>query len=87
MRLWRERNPNYFKYDESKGLAWLEIQRKRSKQWREKNPQKVKAYRQAHSEEYRRYMREYMKRYRQNKKDGTPPTPPPAEGPFPTSTP
>jgi len=23
MRLWREQHPGYFKFDESKGLAWL----------------------------------------------------------------
>jgi hypothetical protein len=75
MRQWRERNPNYFKYDESKGLAWLEVQRKRSKIWREKNPDKVRAYRQSHSEEYRRYMRDYMRQYRLNKKKSVPSPP------------
>ena len=68
MRLWRERNPNYFKYDESKGEAWLEMQRRRSKLWREKNPDKVRLYRQAHSSEYREYMRDYMRRYREKKR-------------------
>lgn len=68
MRLWRERNPNYFKYDESKSLVWLEAQRRRSKLWREKNPDKVRSYRVAHSEEYRQYMREYMRAYREKKK-------------------
>lgn len=68
MRLWREKNPNYFKYDESKGPAWLEIQRRRSKNWREKNPDKVRSYRLAHSQEYRQYMRQYMRQYRQKKK-------------------
>lgn len=76
MRVWRERNPNYFKYDESKGIAWLEVQRKRSKVWREKNPDKVRAYRQAHGEEYRRYMREYMRTYRLSKKKPAAPSPP-----------
>lgn len=64
MKVWREKNPNYFKYDESKEPGWIETQRKRSKLWREKNPDKVRAYRQAHSEEYRNYMREYMRKYR-----------------------
>ena len=68
MRLWRERNPQYFKYDESKGLAWLETQRRRSKIWRENNPDKVRSYRKAHLEEYRQYMREYMRKYRELKK-------------------
>ena len=67
MKVWRDKNPNYFKYDESKEPGWIETQRKRSKQWREKNPDKVRAYRQAHSEEYRNYMREYMRKYRQAK--------------------
>ena len=68
MRVWREKNPNYFKYDESKGMEWLQTQRRRSKVWREKNPDKVKVYRQTHLTEYREYMREYMHRYRQKKK-------------------
>ncbi len=71
MKLWRDRNPNYFKYDESKSVVWLEAQRKRSKLWREKNPDKVRLYRSVHSEEYRLYMREYMRAYRDKKrKDG-----------------
>ena len=68
MKVWRQRNPNYFKYDESKGLAWLETQRKRSKAWRDKNPDKVHSYRQTHGTEYRDYMRGYMRQYRQRKK-------------------
>jgi len=79
MKVWRERNPNYFKYDESKGLVWLETQRKRSKTWRAKNPDKIRAYRQSHTDEYRRYMKEYMRQYREKKK--TAPAPPPAENP------
>ena len=80
MKLWREKNPNYFKYDESKGPVWLETQRRRSKLWREKNPDKVHSYRQAHTAEYRQYMKEYMRRYREKKlSSGTPPfEPPPA---------
>lgn len=73
MKLWRQKNPDYFKYDESKGLVWLETQRKRSKAWRVKNPQKVRAYRQSHYETYRAYMRDYMRRYRQ-KNEGPPKT-------------
>ena len=80
MRVWRQKNPNYFKYDESKGMEWLETQRRRSKQWREKNPDKVKVYRESHLPEYRRYMREYMHRYRERKKALQPPPPPPATG-------
>jgi hypothetical protein len=72
MKLWRQRNPNYFKYDESKGAVWLETQRKRSKLWREKNPDKVRSYRSAHSEEYRQYMREYMRVYREKKRRTSP---------------
>ncbi len=70
MRVWREHHPNYFKYDESKGMEWLEAQRRRSKTWREKNPDKVRAYRVEHSEEYRKYMREYMQEYRKKKRSG-----------------
>ena len=68
MRQWRKKNPNYFKYDDSKGLEWLELQRKRSKIWRDKNPEKVRSYRTVHSRQYRDYMREYMRQYRQKKK-------------------
>src|SRR3989338_4877097 len=70
MRAWRKKNPNYFKYDESKGLEWLQTQRRRSKLWRDKNPDKVRSYRQAHSDEYRAYMRQYMRAYRQRRRDG-----------------
>ena len=71
MRTWRKKNPDYFKYDESKGLEWLANQRKRSKVWREKNPEKVRSYRQAHSQEYRSYMRQYMRQYRQKRRGGS----------------
>ena len=70
MRAWRRKNPNYFKYDESKGLEWLQNQRRRSKLWRDKNPDKVRSYRQAHTEEYRSYMRQYMRSYRQKHRGG-----------------
>lgn len=76
MKEWRSRHPDYFKYDESKGQEWLDLQRRRSKLWRQKNPDKVRSYRQAHSQEYRDYMRDYMRRYRERKKSG-----PPAPGP------
>ena len=72
MRQWRDKNPNYFKYDESKGIQWLETQRRRSQEWRQRNPDKVRAYRQAHEDEDRRYMREYMQRYRQKQKTQSP---------------
>ena len=68
MRRWRERNPNYFKYDESKGVEWLEAQRNRSKVWRQRNPEKVRAYRDTHKDDYRLYMREYMRQYRERVK-------------------
>ena len=68
MKGWRERNPNYFKYDESKGVEWLQLQRQRSKLWRDKNPTKVRSYRAAHSQEYRQYMRTYMRQYSQKQK-------------------
>ena len=67
MRLWREQHPQYFKYDESKGQEWLDAQRKRSKLWRQRNPDKVRSYRQTHQEEYRSYMRDYMRQYRETK--------------------
>ena len=87
MRVWREKNPNYFKYDESKGMEWLQTQRDRSKIWREKNPNKVKEYRQTHLSEYRQYMREYMRQYRERKKMmGAPPAPPLSEGGAPPQT-
>ena len=78
MKVWREKNPNYFKFDESKEPGWLDSQRKRSKLWREKNPDKVRAYRQAHNEEYRNYMREYMRKYRQAKASAATVAPPDA---------
>jgi hypothetical protein len=67
MRQWREKNPNYFKYDESKGLGWLETQRRRAKTWRQNNPDKLRVYRETHLAQYRSYMREYMRRYRAKK--------------------
>ena len=79
MRVWREKNPNYFKYDESKGLEWLNTQRRRSKLWREKNPDKVKNYRQSHLPEYREYMRDYMRRYRERRRSLERPLFPPAD--------
>jgi len=45
--------------------------------WRQKNPDKVRFYRQNHAEDYRLYMREYMRRYRQEHKS---PADPPASG-------
>ena len=68
MKIWRKKNPNYFKYDELKGMEWLELQRKRSKLWRDKNPDKVRSYRLTHNQEYRQYMRIYMRQYRQKRK-------------------
>jgi hypothetical protein len=68
MRDWRNKHPNYFKYDESKGEDWLKVQRERSKQWRMRNPDKIRAYRQTHLSEYRNYVRDYMKNYRANRK-------------------
>lgn len=68
MKEWREKHPDYFKYDESKGEEWLRTQRDRSKQWRQRNPDKIRAYRQTHLDEYRNYMREYMKKYRDRKR-------------------
>ena len=67
MRAWRKKHPNYFKYDETKGSEWLQTQRRRSKQWRDKNPEKVRSYRLSHSQEYRVYMRDYMRQYRQRR--------------------
>jgi len=79
MREWRQKHPNYFKYDESKGEDWLRTQRERSRVWRQRNPDKIRAYRQTHLDEYRRYMREYMKQYRDKKKGDGPPTESPTE--------
>ena len=83
MGAWRKKNPNYFKYDESKGLEWLELQRRRSKLWRDKNPEKVRSYRTAHSQEYRQYMREYMRQYRQKRKSQSAFSSPASETPNP----
>ena len=47
MREWRTKHPNYFKYDESKGEEWLRAQRERSKAWRQRNPEKIRSYRQS----------------------------------------
>ena len=82
MKTWREKNPNYFKYDESKGVNWIETQRKRSRLWRQSNPEKIKSYRQSHLDEYRAYMREYMRQYREKKKPAAPP-----QGPVSSETP
>lgn len=82
MRVWRQKNPNYFKYDESKGQEWIDTQRRRSREWRQNNPDKVRSYRSAHLEEYRRYMREYMRAYREKKKSSPSPD---GAGPIPNS--
>ena len=81
MKVWRKKNPNYFKYDESKGAEWLQTQRQRSKLWRDKNPNKVKSYRLAHSQEYRQYMRSYMRQYRQKQKGSPAASPTSPENP------
>lgn len=73
MKSWRSSNPNYFKYDESKGVEWLQAQRERSRQWRHQNPEKVQSYRQSHIDEYRNYMRDYMRRYREKLKQKSSP--------------
>jgi hypothetical protein len=78
MRAWRKKNPTYFKYDESKGSDWLQTQRRRSKLWRDKNPDKVRSYRQSHNQEYRTYMRSYMRQYRQRRSGAVPDSPPAA---------
>ena len=69
MKQWRQSHPNYFKFDETKPVEWIQKQRERSKQWRQSNPDKVRAYRQIHLEDYRQYMRDYMRQYRQSKKN------------------
>lgn len=46
----------------------MTTQSDRTKSWRARNPDKVKAYRKTHIEQYRKYMQGYMKRYRANKK-------------------
>lgn len=88
MKEWREKHPDYFKYDESKGEEWLKTQRDRSRQWRQRNPDKIREYRQTHLEDYRNYMRDYMKKYRDRKRSQGAGPRPPASGPSnPPSTP
>lgn len=92
MKEWREKHPDYFKYDESKGEEWLKTQRERSRQWRQRNPDKIRTYRQTHLDDYRNYMREYMKKYRDRKRaqggSGAAADPSaPAAGMFPFSNP
>ena len=67
MKKWRQRNPNYFKYKETKDSSWKSTCKQRSLDWRETHHDYLKLYREAHRERHRTYMREYMRAYREKK--------------------
>lgn len=68
MKVWREANPNYFKYKESQDRSWKQACRERSLDWRRKHKEYLQLYREANKERHREYMRDYMRKYRQRKK-------------------
>jgi len=68
MKMWRESNPNYFKYKESQDKSWKQACRERSLDWRRKHKEYLQLYREANKERHREYMRDYMRKYRQRKK-------------------
>ncbi|MFH1846369.1 MAG: hypothetical protein ABH869_02300 [Candidatus Omnitrophota bacterium] len=69
MKVWREANPNYFKYKESQDKSWKQACRERSLDWRRKHKEYLQLYREANKERHREYMRDYMRKYRQRKKE------------------
>ena len=68
MKAWRDRNPNYFKYKESRDSSWKETCRQRSLNWRKSHNDYLKLYREEHRERHREYMRKYMRDYRKKNK-------------------
>lgn len=68
MQKWREKNPNYFKYKESKDKSWKKACRERALEWRRNHKEYLRLYREANKERHREYMREYMRKYRARKK-------------------
>ena len=67
MAIWRNRNPNYFKYKEAEDASWKETCRHRSLAWRKKHKEYLKLYREAHKKRHRDYMRDYMRDYRKKR--------------------
>jgi len=67
MAKWRGRNPNYFRYKETRDSSWRDTCRSRSLEWRKKHKEYLKLYRDAHKERHRNYMRDYMREYRKRK--------------------
>lgn len=93
MKTWRQRNPHYFKQDDTRNLYWRETYKSRIRKWRKEHPEYFKKYREKYKDRHTEYMREYMRRYRMLKKKDKeaslpaapavkPPTPPqqPTEG-------
>jgi len=69
MKVWREANPNYFKYKESHDKSWKQACRERSLNWRRKHKEYLQLYREANKKRHREYMKEYMRKYRQKKRE------------------
>ena len=67
MKMWRERNPLYFKYKEARDSSWKETCRQRSLEWRKRHQEYLKLYREEHRERHRKYMRDYMRQYRKKR--------------------
>ena len=68
MKKWRGKNPNYFRYKETRDKSWKETCRQRSLEWRKKHQEYLKLYRDAHRARHREYMRDYMRKYRKKVK-------------------
>jgi len=69
MKVWREANPNYFKYKETQDSSWKETCRERSLSWRHRHKEYLQLYREANKKRHRDYMRDYMRQYRKKKKE------------------
>lgn len=68
MKIWRDKNPNYFKYKEVTDSRWKESCRERARKWRQNHLEYLKLYRQEHKDQHREYMRNYMREYRRKKR-------------------
>ncbi|MEA3305205.1 MAG: hypothetical protein U9R52_00140 [Candidatus Omnitrophota bacterium] len=71
MKIWRSKNPDYFKYKEMKDVKWKDACRERARHWRLNHLEYLKLYRQEHREAHKEYMRKYMRDYRKKKKENT----------------
>ena len=68
---WRQRNPEYFNYRQTKDTSWKQTCRERALSWRRRHIEYLHLYRQQHKEDHRAYMREYMREWRKRRKEQT----------------